>query len=381
MWSPAEARANASTRANVRRIAAARVHHGSGSIVPVQMPARAIGFGVGLVLMMLALGASGCSRNQAHVDSAGRLPVLDVSAQQVRLVKQVQTEEVMGTVRAKTRATLEAKIPGRIMELPVTVGTHVERGDLIAVLDAAEIEARLDQARAALDQATRDLERFTALLRQQAVTQAEFDAVQARYKMAEAAVREARTMLGHAHVLAPFAGVITRKFADVGDLAAPGKPIVEIEDPNMLRLEADVPELLVRGLVPGLELAVVVPAAGVECKGVVAEVAPAADPGTRTVHVKLDLPRAEGLRSGMFGRVFVPVGDAERLIVPAPAVVRRGQMEMVFVIRDGRAEMRLVKTGKVFDNGVEILSGLVPGETIAVDGAARLREGQPVRVK
>lgn len=287
-------------------------------------------------------------------------------------------EEIVGTVRARTRATLEAKVAGRIAELPVALGQSLRAGDLVARLDVREIRAKLDQARAVLDQARRDRERFEALLRQQAVTQAEFDGVEARFRVAEAAVAEAETMLDYAEVCAPFDGVVTRKLADVGDLASPGRPLVELEDPKSLRLEADVPEAFIGGMQAGAKLPVRVSAVNLDLEGVVAEIAPAADPNSRTFRVKLDLPDAPGLKPGLFGRVAVPVGQTRAPRVPVSALVQRGQMEMVFVVADGRAQMRLVKSGKRFGEEVELVSGVRPGERVVVEGAAALVDGQRV---
>ncbi|MDW8310692.1 MAG: efflux RND transporter periplasmic adaptor subunit [Verrucomicrobiales bacterium] len=323
----------------------------------------------------------GCGRQAKTPGAEPSLPVATVRVQTIDDQPRALTEEIVGTVRARTRATLEAKIAGRITELPVVLGQSLEAGDLVARLDVREIQARLDQARAVLEQARRDRDRFATLLRQQAVTQAEFDGVEARFRVAEAAVAEAETMLGYAEVRAPFDGAVTRKLADVGDLATPGRPLIELEDPNALRLEADVPEALINHVQPGAKLPVRIHAANAELEGVVAEMAPAADPNSRTFRVKLDLPGAPGLKPGLFGRVAVPVGETRAPRVPPQALVQRGQMEMVFVVADGRAQMRLVKSGKRLGEEVELVSGVRPGERVVVEGAGALMDGQPVEVR
>lgn len=328
-----------------------------------------------------ALLLAGCGRHSKSTVSDAALPAAVVRVQPIAAEPRVLTEELVGTVRAKTRATLEAKVAGRIAELPVVLGQSLKAGDLVARLDVGEIQAKLDQARAVWEQARRDRERFAALLRQQAVTQAEFDGVEARFRVAEAGVKEAETMLGYAEVRAPFDGVVTRKLADAGDLASPGRPLVELEDPTTLQFEADVPEALIASIQPGAKLRVQVSAVGAALEGVVTEIAPAADPNSRTFRVKLDLPRAPGLRAGLFGRLAVPLGESRAAVVPVGALVQRGQMDMVFVVADGRAHMRLVKTGKRFGQEIELISGVTPGETVVVEGAATLFDGQPVEVR
>ena len=121
----------------------------------------------------------------------------------------------------------------------------MQAGDLIAQLDSREIQARLDQALAMREQATRDLERARELFAQKITTQAEFDAVQARERVAAGAVTEIETVLGYTKIVAPFDGVVTRKLADVGDLAAPGQTDRRDGRSGALRFEADVPEALI----------------------------------------------------------------------------------------------------------------------------------------
>jgi RND family efflux transporter MFP subunit len=290
-------------------------------------------------------------------------------------------EEVVGTVRAKLHAVIEAKVSGRIEALLVAPGQTLKAGDLIAQLDAREVQAKLDQALALREQATRDLARSRELLDKKITTQAEFDAVQARARVAEGAAREMETMLGYTKVVAPFDGIVTRKLADVGDLAAPGKPIIEMEDPSALRFEADVPEALIGNIKLGANLPVRVSEGTAPIKGTVVEVAPVADAASRTFLVKLDLPATEGTRSGQFGRVLVPTGESKSIRVPVSAVVTRGQMECVFVVVDGHAQLRIVRTGKHTGAAVEILAGLSSGERVVSEGAESLRDGQPVTLK
>jgi len=336
-------------------------------------------FSVGF-LLCAALPFCGCG-HKTESGTAQTLPAASVRVQTVESLKRVATEEVVGTVRPKLRSVVEAKVSGKLERMLVVPGQQVKPGEVLAVIDAREVQARLDQALAVRQQAEGDLKRFTLLLDQKILSQSEYDNAQSKFLVADAAVKEAETMLGHTKVTAPFAGVITRKHADVGDLAAPGKPLLEMEDPKTLRLEADVPEALLGRIALGDKLSVRVPAVGAALEGTVSEIAPVADANSRTFPVKLDLPSGAGLRSGQFGRLAVPVAEVNAIRVPASAVIVRGQMEIAFVVADGRAQMRLVKTGKHLEAEVEIVAGLNPGEQIVVDGTAQLLDGQPVEVK
>ncbi len=287
----------------------------------------------------------------------------------------------MGTVRPKVRAVIASKITGRIEEVAVNLGQRVEKGQPLVQLDLREVQARLDQATAVLEQANNDLKRFSTLLQQEAVTQAEFDAVQARQRVAHAAVTEAETMLSYAKIVAPFSGAITRKLVDVGDMATPGKPLLEIENQSAFRFEADVPEALLPRIEPGGELPIFIPSLGRRLQGKIDEIAPGADAASRTFLVKLDLPSDPGLRAGQFGRVAVPLNRSAVLRVDKGAVIQRGQLEMVFVVTNQTAQMRLVKTGKRVGDEVELLSGVSTGELVAVEGGALLKDGQPVEIQ
>lgn len=320
---------------------------------------------------------SGCHRSSEQ--NAADLPPVAVKTMTVERRSLAATEDVVGTVRPKLSAVIEAKVSGRIAQMLVVPGQTVTNGELLAQLDAHEIQARYDQASAARQQAENDFKRASDLLGQKILSQSEFDAAQSKFRVADATANEAATLLTYTRITAPFDGVITRKLTDVGDLAIPGKTLLQMENPAVLRLEADVPEALIDNVKPGDQLAVHIAAVADEIKGTVAEMSPAADPNSRTFLVKLDLPNAAGLRSGQFGRVAVPVGEMNIIRVPATAVVQRGQMEIVFVDVNNHAQLRLVKTGRHTGNDVEIVSGLDSGEKIVTEGAANLMDGQPIK--
>ncbi len=334
---------------------------------------------VSLAAVALVL-LTGCREGREPAPSTG-LPTVTVRVQAVESKRRLATEEVVGTVRPKLSAVIAAKVSGTVEAMLVAPGQFVKAGEPLARIDAREIKARLDQTQAVRDQVAKDVERFTRLLADKAVTQQEFDSVQARQRIAQAAVTEAETMLGYTQIAAPFDGVITRKLADVGDLATPGKPLLEMENPAALRLEADVPEAVFGNLKLGEKLPVRVAAVAAPMDGIVSEISPAADPASRTFLVKLDLQAVAGLRSGQFGRVAIPTSEVQALRVPATAVVQRGQMELAFVVADKTAHLRLVKTGKRLGDEIEIVSGLEPGELLVSDGTHQLRDGQPVEIK
>jgi membrane fusion protein, multidrug efflux system len=335
-----------------------------------------------LICAVVAAGLlSSCGRKPAEKGTEPKLPSTPVRVATVDTRKRMATEEVVGTVRPRQTASLSAKVSGTVQQILAAPGQTVTKGQLLVQIDAKEIQARLEQAQAIRDQVSKEIDRFKKLLAENAVTPQEYDVVLSRFRVGEASVKEAETMLSYVRVAAPFDGVVTAKRAEVGDMAAPGKPLVEMEDPTALRLEADVPEALIDRIHLGEKLAVRIGTGSNMVTAAVSEIAPAADPASRTLRVKLDLASVAGLRSGQFGRVAVPVAEINALRIPAAALVERGQMELVFVVANQRAQMRLVKTGKHLGDEFEVVSGLNPGEQVVIEEASRLLDGQPVVVR
>ncbi len=325
---------------------------------------------------------TGCHREAP----TGPIAVADLPAQEVRVATVRRSghaliEEVTGTVRSRLRAAIEANVSGRLARLMVSPGRSVSAGEVLAVIDVAEITARAAQARASAEQADRERQRMRTLLAQEAVTQSEFDAADARARVARAVADEAEVMVGYARVVAPFDGVVTRKLADEGNLVGPGRPIVEIENPSALRFEADVPVSLLDRIRLGERLEVLVSPLEAPLYGTVSELDPTADTASRTARVRLDLPADSRLRAGLFGRMSVPIGESTQVSVPVTAVIRRGQLEFVQVVRDGRARLRMIRAGKQRGLDQEVLAGLEEGETVVASDGVALRDGQPVRTQ
>lgn len=329
----------------------------------------------------LALFA-GCAKQPAAEIAAGApLPPVQVRIATVTAEKIPSLTAVTGTVRPIQRAQIAAKLMGAIEEMPVTLGQSVRAGDLLVKISAGEITARVAQAQAQLNVARRDLARERDLLPKGASTAEMVRGLEDRLTVAQAMVREAEVMLGYAEIRAPFDGVVARKSANPGDLAAPGMVLLEVEGTADFQVEVAVPVSLAAGLVRGTILTVELPAAGVRFTGPLAEVSSAADSQSRSVLAKISVPANTVVRSGEFARVLVPGTPVPTLLVPATALSPLGQMERIFVASaDSRAVLRLVKSGPVHGDRIEILSGLDAGERVVVYPPASLREGQPLQI-
>lgn len=327
-----------------------------------------------LFLPVLALLA-GCPRPPAAPSAAGAPPLAVATATVVAADLPVLTG-VSGTVRSVRRATLAAQVHGPVVRLPVTLGQEVAAGELLLEIAAPELAARAEQARAQLALTERELVRDRALAARGAATDDLVRAGEDRRAIHAAQLREAETLLGYTQVRAPFAGSVARKFVDAGEFAAPGRPLLDLDGGGALEIEAAVPESLAGPLAVGQELDVETPSGGGRFAARIAELSRSADPAARALTLRLAVPADAAVRPGQFARIAVPGIPARTLLVPSSAVTRVGQMERVFVVgADRRAGLRLVRTGAVRGDQVEVLAGLEAGETVVVAPPAGLREG------
>ncbi len=327
-----------------------------------------------LSISLLALGACRRSTTESAIASAPTLPVrvAPVVAEAVPVMV-----EAPATVRPADRATLAAKLTGAVATFPHGLGSAVAAGEILLTLNAPENQARLQQAQAQLAEAERNAARQKTLVSSGVNPADALRDAEDRLRFAQAAVAEAEALLANATVRAPFAGVVTETHVRVGDLATPGAPLLVLESTQRLRAEGNVPEKAATGLKPGGHIAILLEDAASPVTGTLDEISSSADAVSRSVLAKVALPPNTG-RSGQFARLQVVQGTSEALLVPMEAVTRFGQMERVYVVTDGRAVLRLVKTGRTVAGNVEILSGLNAREQVVLAPPAALRDGQPV---
>ncbi|MFQ6098008.1 MAG: efflux RND transporter periplasmic adaptor subunit, partial [Armatimonadota bacterium] len=235
--------------------------------------------------------------------------------------------------------------------------------------DVRAAEAQVRQAQEALRMAKASVARDR--LRAEDVKNAEAAVAQARARL-----RAANVQLGYATIRAPISGIVTARYVDPGDMASPGTPLLRIEDDSSYRLEALVPARDVAALGVGDEVTVELDALRETLRGRVALIVPSADPASRTVLVKVDLPRTPGLASGMFGRIKFQRGKERLVVIPREAVTDQAGVKSVFTVDpEGRARLRLITLGRTFDGEVEVLSGLQDGDRIVVSPSDEVQDG------
>ncbi|NQU41656.1 efflux RND transporter periplasmic adaptor subunit [bacterium] len=344
---------------------------------------------VALVLILAYMSGAFFEKVEPGRVEAGGRRLGDLPIDVVHKVVQTQQVEVVGTIRAERQTEISARLMASIEEMPVRSGEKVSRGDLLVRLDDRDLQAQLERARQAVKEAEvnarnaeKDYERFKRLREQNVASAKEFDDALARHQAAQSqllqsreAVSGAETMLSFTVIRAPADGVVVDRQMDVGDTAQPSRSIVTIYDPNSLRLEAAVPEVLASGLRIGdrLQFAIdTLPATSQNpLTGAVEEIVPQADTASRSVLVKVGLPKEiPPVVQGAFGRLLIPDKERVRLCLAQSAVKAVGQLRFVDVVReDETLERRQIKLGMSSPYGrVEVLSGLEPDEHVVLYG-------------
>lgn len=339
-----------------------------------------------------------------------------------------------GTLSAQEKSMLSAKVPGRLQQLRIDIGSPVTQGELLAQIEPRDYELKLQQsaaalaqartalglapdgqsdevtfsdvttvkqARAVLEEASKNRERVRSLSGSGIASQSELDTVEANYTVAlarhESALEDARTrvaalaqrraeyesarkQLADASITAPFDGVVQARPASPGEFLTTGAPVVQVVKTNPLRLRLQIPEresILVR---LGQPIRLSIDGDTNAYSGQIARISPALDEEVRMLLVEGDVPACGSLRPGLFARAEIVVVESELgLSVPASAVVTFAGVEKVVIVREGKALEKNVTTGRRGADWVEITSGLSVGESVVLNPAG-LRTGQPVQV-
>lgn len=360
--------------------------------------------------VILAGGFGGCSSERPQ-ETVAPETVRNVSVVVIQRADVPDLLEAVGTVRAAQTTQLASQMVGNIVELRAHEGDRVHRGQVLAVIDDAQPRAALERATAAESAATQEvagaesdlglaqstLKRYQNLYDKKSVSPQEFDEVKARYQaalahrdmtragqtQAKAALTQSRTSFSYTRILAPFDGVITEKKADPGTLVSPGFPLFTVENLGHYRLEAAVNESDLRYVRMGARVPVIVDALETtDLKGKVVQIAPGADPASRSFLVKIELPADPGLRSGVFGRVHIARGTRSSLLIPQTSLIRRGQLQAVYILdSNGIANLRYVTLGRTSGTEVEVLAGLQEGDRLVVRPGGRDLNGKHIEAQ
>lgn len=331
---------------------------------------------LGITACALACAEAPSARDQAAAKETGR-PIA-VQTAEVRATSESGALEIPAAIESSRRATLNSRLAASVVSLNHREGDSVALGTVLVRLESAGLAASLAAAEASDTAAARDLARAQALLAKGAATRNEVENATTAAARTRAAVISAREALSYATVRAPFAGRITKKIASQGDTVNPGQPLLEIEGPGGLEVTASIEASVYERLKVGQKIDVRIDGVATTATAVIHTLAPSADPSTHRFTLRADIRGGDGVRAGLFARIAVPVPATERrILVPSGAVIRRGGLTGVYVIREGRAWLRWIAPGDTFGDALEARAGLEASERVALE-PSRLHDGAAV---
>jgi RND family efflux transporter MFP subunit len=376
-------------------------------------------------LLVTAVLAVGCGQGRHAARIEPQEPPIAVTTTVATMEEGPDLFEVGGTVRGRTSATLASRVMAPVRDVLVQPGDRVRAGQPLVLLDDRDVAAAARQARARATAAARALDasraeqasadaaltlarathaRIAALYERKSATAQEFDQAVAALRSAETHVARARAGIDEVQasldaaraggeaaevtatftrIVAPFAGLVTEKLVEPGNLAAPGMPLLRLEDTDAFKLEIRLDESRAGWATRDLPVSVVVDATRgrLELDGRIVEIARAIDADSRAFLVTIALPAAKELRPGMFARARVPGPTRSALSIPNGALVRRGQLTSVFVVDRGKAHLRLVSAGRSTPVHTEVFAGLSAGEIVVIAPPPALRDGASVSAR
>jgi len=381
-----------------------------------------------LLLSMLTLILSACGDKETKQETKDTPKNVKVKTIVVQKSDAAMSRSFTATVSSEKTAFIIPKVTGYVEQIPVMAGNVVEKGQLLAVIKSGELEEKLAFAKSSVQEAKNGLKqadiglkmaraqkaqsksqfelaektynRFNNLIKNNSVSRQEFDQVTSKYDLAKqslniadenvslaeekveqvklknqqakAMLNEVNTYLSYTKIRAPFAGVVLEKNMDAGNLAAPGNPIMKIGNEKTV-VYAFISQSLIQDITTGMQAKIHVDSIDYDFDSEVLEISPDVDPLTGNFKVKLK--GCGAIVPGMFAKVRFVTGSEKVISIPDSALVKRGQLSIVFVDDNGRADMRVVKTGREFDSQIEILSGLEIGEKIVSENGKLLKSG------
>lgn len=344
---------------------------------------------MGGVLLLGIFTLGGCSRGEKATSppSAPPLAVRVISPEASGNTREIS---VAGVVRGIHEADLTARVEGQVERIPVHLGEKVAKGQLLIVLSGQTYASHLSRAQAALAYARTNFARIDHLFRDGSASRSEWDQAKQALDVATAEEKGASAQLSWTRVLAPFAGRVAHRAVHRGDVVHIGMPLLSVIDSSRLEVVAHIPDANVGFLKIGLPVRFEVD--GEERSGRIREISPRSDPLTHSVTVKVLLDAASGKSPekktsrfhgvdhlvGVYGKLYIPVSGNPGLFIPAGAVIDHEGLHEIFVVTNGHAELRYVRTGRSENGKVEVLSGLSAKEKIVAAPPSSLEDGRAI---
>lgn len=339
-----------------------------------------IGIAVVAAMVLLLAGNKKTMKEQAEsVAAAGNEEV--VMTYTVEESEYNRSFTSNGLAQAMNELNFVSEISGRVVSVYVNKGSRVAKGTPLLKIDDELLEADYKAAKAAYDALVKDEERFTRSFEAGGVTSQQLDNIRTQLVAAESRFTVSKWKYENATVKAPISGTVNNRFVEPGALIAPNVPLFEIVDDSRLKVICNVPESRVRRLAKGQKVSASSnDAAGSAFTGTISSIGIKTDRGLN-YPVEILLDRNENLHVGMYLKVaFEADGNQSGILIPRKAVVGSVLSANVYVVNDGKAEIRQVKLGDMVGDSIEILEGLQSGEQIVVAGLMNISDGSAVRV-
>jgi len=373
-----------------------------GELLKRRQVARRTRIAAVVVLVVLALGGartviSRIANARVLEEASSQSALQYVKVAKVQPAGAAQTLNLPGTLQGYVQSPVAARAGGYLRRWTKDIGSRVQQGELLAEIETPELDQQLSQAIAARNQTAASLElakttldRWEQLRKRDAVSQQELEErhsafVQAKANLAgaDANVERLRQLESFKRVTAPFAGVITKRNVDIGDLIDSNKPLFLLSQTDPLRVYVSVPQSYAH-LVKQGQVAVVTQTElrGRTFKGQVARTASSIDAGTRTMQVEIALPNRDGaLLPGAFVNVELVAAPSDTLTVPSNVLLFRRQGNLVAKVDEaGTVRLQAVRIGRNYGETVEILDGLKGSESLVLNPSDSIAEGDKVQV-
>lgn len=337
--------------------------------------------GITLLLMAGMLQAA-CSSGEARladrVEPAAPLPVDVVTPQRADMFASHQSTTALVS---DADASIPARVPGEIVAILVEEGDAVRKGDILARVDGERLALETQHAKASLEQARREYERNIRLHERGLVSAAAFDGMKFLLDELQASYELKKLELGYTAIRAPVTGIVTARAVHIGNHVDAGDLTFRVSDTAKLVAYLQIPQNELSRIAVGQDIVLGVDALpGETFAASIDRVSPTVDARNGTFRATAYIDNADGsLAPGMFGRFSIAFEKHTNVLtIPAAAVVEEDNASVVYVVVDGRAERRPIRTGIRNAQRIEVLDGLDAHESVVITGQGNLREGSRV---
>lgn len=331
---------------------------------------------VGMLVCAFAIGLTSCSKT-AKTDTKEVVEIPNVKVHSVVMNDVEQTYELTATVQPQYKNSIAPSAPGRIRQILVEVGQHVEKGQKIVQMDVANLSNLETQ----IENVKRTYKRAQELFNVGGASQQDLDNAKVQLDLAQTNLRN---MAENTYLLSPINGVVTERNYDAGDMYSAQRPVLVVMNINPVKLVINVSETFYAQVKMGMPVKIGVDVYGSEkFQGKVSLIYPTIDERTRTFPVEIKVSNSNNkIRPGMFARVAIEFGKTKRVVVPDLAIVKQSGSgaRYVYVYNNGKVDYKQVELGRRVDTNYEILSGLNAGEQVVIAGQSKLADGREVKI-